>query len=244
MKPSVRQSFTRMGFLSAMALAAILAGCTTVGTLANDQPPETGKYMDSRQQSPISTVDIESSDIHSACAEVIGKLLATPLLAGQDNPPHFVIEPEAFKDDTKSQFNVNVLVDLLRSELLNAANGRVLLVGREYAEMVAIEQEMRNKTVGAEEASEVAPDRAAAPQAPSNLITSSTPARQLEKKVDLLPVDSGTTPVTAKTLGADYFLGGRITDVTHANAGKMLERYTQIAFEVVDAKTAQIVFCD
>lgn len=51
----------------------------------------------------------------------------------------------------------------------------------------------------------------------------------------------GTTPGSARVLGADYRMQGRITDHTEYGGGTT-ERYTVILVEMIDLKTSQLVF--
>jgi len=64
--------------------------------------------------------------------------------------------------------------------------------------------------------------------------------RKLKKKGI---IDQGTTAYTAKTLGGDYRLWGRITtlDAVNPRTG-MTTRYTQVNFEMIDLQTSGIVW--
>ncbi|CAG2150664.1 hypothetical protein LMG26411_03778 [Cupriavidus numazuensis] len=55
--------------------------------------------------------------------------------------------------------------------------------------------------------------------------------------------DTGTTGMTKATLGADYRLSGRIgsLDSRSAQTG-MMQRYTQIAFELTDLESGELVW--
>ena len=216
-----------VGAAAALALTLALAGCTTVGTLASDSPSNSAdKYQDVRQQSALGTVDIESSDLHTACGAFVRKMLADPLLTGHDRSPHFAVDPEFFVDEAAGDFNLNVLVDLLRSELLDAADGRVVLVGREYARFVTKERALGTRN------------------AAQRTALASVLDEEIRDDVAVIgAVGPGTTAPAVKTLGVDYVIGGRVSDVTQEDDANK-ERYTQIAFEVVDAKTAEIVLCD
>ena len=65
-----------------------------------------------------------------------------------------------------------------------------------------------------------------------------------ERKLQAAGVtDQGTTSLSAKTLGGDYRLGGRITSLDAvSNASGFQMRYTQVVFEMVDLKTGAIVW--
>jgi hypothetical protein len=134
---------------------------------------------------------------------MVSKMLANPLLANATRPPHVILDAKYFRNQSSSRLNTNMLVDELRTELFNAARGRIIFVGREYAGMVEHERRLKREGV----------------------------------------TGTGTTRSSARTLGADYRLGGRITDLSNSNAAQ-LQKYTLIVFEMVDLETGQLVFSD
>jgi penicillin-binding protein activator len=55
--------------------------------------------------------------------------------------------------------------------------------------------------------------------------------------------DVGTTGMTRATLGADYRLGGRVTSLDQKSARNgLIQRYTQITFEMFDLESGEIVW--
>ena len=55
--------------------------------------------------------------------------------------------------------------------------------------------------------------------------------------------DIGTTGLMRATLGADYRLGGRIASLDQKSAKTgMIQRYTQITFELIDLESSEIVW--
>jgi hypothetical protein len=55
--------------------------------------------------------------------------------------------------------------------------------------------------------------------------------------------DTGTTGLTKAQAGADYRLGGRIATVDARNASTgMVQRYTQVTFEMIDLENGTIVW--
>lgn len=69
-------------------------------------------------------------------------------------------------------------------------------------------------------------------------------ARERSLKRDgVSPVDSGTTGLTATTLGGDFRLGGRITTLDAVNSVTgVTSRTHQIIFEMVELETGRIVW--
>ncbi|HAV70290.1 MAG TPA: penicillin-binding protein activator LpoB, partial [Alcanivorax sp.] len=64
-------------------------------------------------------------------------------LAARDVPPRIIIDNEYFKNESSSIINTNLLTDRLRVELNRAANGRMVFVGRHFADMVEKERELK-----------------------------------------------------------------------------------------------------
>ena len=195
-----------MEILAGCLVLLVLNSCATAPGGGKVSPAGTdGKYAAPDRPSQANTVETESNDVTTACESMVAKMLAHPLLARQDRAPHIIVDSEYFRNEGSSRLNKNMLTDLLRSELLKAANGRMIFVGREYEEMVTKERAQKDAGV-------IAP---------------------------------GTTPSAPRALGADYRLGGRITDLTNTDSvSGRIERYTQINFEMVDLETGQIVFSD
>ncbi|MCC6145535.1 MAG: hypothetical protein IT368_17145 [Candidatus Hydrogenedentes bacterium] len=86
------------------------------------------KYQDPAQPSALETSMVESNDLITACNQVVGKILANPDLANDIQPPRYRISSSDFVYEGEGAFNVNTVVNLLRSELKSAAEGRVVLV--------------------------------------------------------------------------------------------------------------------
>lgn len=186
-----------------LLLSLLACGCATTTHVDNGPSHSGGHYVDPAAPSQINTANIESYDIRGACQSMMGKMLANNLLSSDQRPPHVILDAKYFSNQSSSRINTNLLVDLLRSELFQASQGRMIFVGREYANMVEHERNLQADGV----------------------------------------VGSGTTPQAALTLGADYRLGGRITDLAQGDAAR-LEKYTQITFEMIDLKTGQIVLSE
>ncbi len=160
-------------------LAVVLTGCHVIGHGYHEQSRTMdNKYLDSREPSDLNTGGIESSDLQAACQTMVGKLVADSRLTSGPYPPALIVEPEYFSNDAEAEFNPKVLADLVRNELLNAADGRVRVFR------------------------------------------------------------AGDT-----SQHIDYALGAHVTRVRQL-AGTRAESYIQIAFEVVDMTSKQVLFSD
>jgi len=135
--------------LVAAVAVGLTVGCTTtVQTGYNNREGSSGdKYQDPMQPTGLQTLGMESNDIHSAVSKVVGRLLANPLLSGQERAPHIILDSRYFVNETSERINKKMIVDLLRSELLNAANGRVIVISREHTMMVENEGDLQDEGI-------------------------------------------------------------------------------------------------
>ncbi len=135
-------------FTVSVALFLLSSCTTTVGTdLEDTRSRSSPKYMDVQEQSSLNTVGVESFDIEIACQSMVGKMLANPTLTASGKKAHVILDASYFKVDTASRINKHLLVDLLRTELLKAANGAMVFISREHAEMVEKERSIKREGV-------------------------------------------------------------------------------------------------
>ena len=126
----------------------VLSGCTTVHTSRTGN----GRGMATRYEDPASTgqiggVGIESQDIVSMTDKMMRDMMANSSLAGQATPARVVIDSKYFRNESSSIINKNMITDLLRTGLTRAANGRMLFLGREYADMIEKERVLEREGV-------------------------------------------------------------------------------------------------
>ena len=122
-RPRIRGVFS-MGSLFAIMVAG--AGCGVVGHGHGE-----GKYLDARQPSTLGTMGIESADLQTACHEMVAKLLADPIMNNSTSGALiFSVDEKHFVHQAHSNFDTAALIDLVRDELFNSAQGKVRIVGR------------------------------------------------------------------------------------------------------------------
>jgi len=129
--------------LAATAAALTLAACQKVDNSAGT--PTT--YIDPGSAGPVRGVGIESQDIVGMTDQMMRDMLTEPRLANAATPPHVIIDAEYFRNESASRLNVNSITDRLRVSLTRAAQGRMQFVGRNYADMVAKERELKRQGV-------------------------------------------------------------------------------------------------
>ena len=134
--------------LLVLLVVVYVAGCTqTYSTRPANQPGRKTLYDDHTTPGPIQGVGIESQDIVSMTDKMMRDMLANPALAGRGTPPRVVLDSRYFRNESRSRLNVNLITDLLRTELTRAANGRMIFLGREYATMIENERALEKEGV-------------------------------------------------------------------------------------------------
>ena len=123
--------------------ALVLVACQRVDNSAGS--PTT--YVDPGSPGPVRGVGIESQDIIGMTDQMMRDMLTEPRLANAEVPPNVIIDAEYFYNESSSRINKNSITDRLRVGLTRAAKGRMVFVGRTYADMVAKERELKRKGV-------------------------------------------------------------------------------------------------
>ena len=128
--------------LSAAAVAAaLLAGCAP--SQVDNVRGQATVYEDPQSSGRVQGVGIESQDVVAMTDEMMRDMLANRILAARATPPRIIIDNEYFRNESSSIINTNLLTDRLRVELNRAANGRMVFVGRHYADMVEKERQLK-----------------------------------------------------------------------------------------------------
>ena len=127
----------------ALALAsALLSGCmaTTGGPYDAGAAPQ---RLDPAQRGPVGGVGIEGNDIIAMTDMMMRDMLGNAQLAGRSTAPRVVIDSELFTNDSMQPINKNIITDRLRVGLNRASQGRMVFVGRQYAQAVQRERELK-----------------------------------------------------------------------------------------------------
>jgi hypothetical protein len=134
------------GLGAAVVLAAGLglAGCAGDGVQNEAGTPTT--YQDTGTRGAVGGVGIESQDIVSMTDQMVRDMLVNPQLTGGGQAPRVIVDSKYFNNQSSQRINKDLIVNRLRVGLAQAANGRMLFVGRQYAD--AVEQERALKRDG------------------------------------------------------------------------------------------------
>ena len=145
-------SLPGIGFLLAASLGA---GCASgpsednrdvvrIGTAARNTPDQgSAKYQDPQAVSALDTANVESNDILNCANYLVGRMLANPLITHAETPRHVIVDSAYFTVNTSTRFDKDVLINNLRVALIQAANGRIRFVGRQYAAIAEEEKDLQ-----------------------------------------------------------------------------------------------------
>lgn len=121
-------------------IALVAGGCANG---VNNAPGTPTNYQDPGTRGIVSGVGIESQDIIGMTDEMVRDMLTVPQLAGRATPPRVIVDGAAFRNESTQRINKNIIVDRLRVGLQRAAGGRLVFVGREYANIVEQERQLK-----------------------------------------------------------------------------------------------------
>ena len=72
---------------------------------------------------------------------------ANPVLGNAAQPPRVIVDAPDFENQSSQRLNKNILADRLATRLQIAANGRILFVNRDHADMVTKERLLKREGV-------------------------------------------------------------------------------------------------
>lgn len=128
------------------AAAVIAVRCTPTASVEN-APGTPTVYQDAGTPGLIRGTGIESQDVSSMVDKMVRHMLANPTLTGAATPPRVIVDGAYFQNQSSQRINKNVLIDRLATELQIAANGRILFIDREHADMVSKERKLKRAGV-------------------------------------------------------------------------------------------------
>lgn len=130
-------------YFTGCVLFVLLSGCTGV----NNVPGTPTVYEDVSSPGLIRGTGIESQDIQSMVDKMVRHMLANPVLGNAGKPPRVIVNAAYFENQSSQRLNKNILIDQLAAQLQMAANGRILFIDRDNADMVAKERDLKREGI-------------------------------------------------------------------------------------------------
>jgi hypothetical protein len=134
----------RKPIVAASAVVALLGtACASYSPRTQNPRGIAPVYEDVRERGIASGMSVESQDIVGMTDQMMRDMLATPVLAGRTTPPRVQVDASDFENDSSERFNKQMITERLRIELIRAAQGRMVFVGRHALQSVTIEREVK-----------------------------------------------------------------------------------------------------
>jgi hypothetical protein len=102
-------------------------------------------YRDVQSPSAVRGVGTESQDIMSMSDQMTRDLLTLPQLLNAPKPPRVIVDAQGFRNESSEIIDKALITDRIRVGLNRAAAGRIMFLGREYADMIAMERELKDQ---------------------------------------------------------------------------------------------------
>lgn len=132
---------------STLALATLLALGLAAPASAKEKLKPQGSatvYRDTASPDGVKGIGTESQDIVSMADAMYRDLLLVPELMNRPTPPRIIVDPKYFRNESSEIIDKALITDRIRVNLLRAAQGRMRFIGREYANAVAEERELKD----------------------------------------------------------------------------------------------------
>lgn len=141
------RAFYTTYFALVAAVTLALSACQTAPPAVVNAPGTPTTIQDPSLRGPVSGVGIEAQDIIAMTDRMMRDMLGNPVIGAKTPAPRVIIDSEYFYNESASRLNKNSITDRLRVSLNRSANGRLVFVGRQFADMVAKEREIKRQGV-------------------------------------------------------------------------------------------------
>lgn len=135
------------GFALPVVIAVSLLGYGCMPTAVENAPGTPTTYQDVGTPGLVRGTGLESQDIASMVDKMVRHMLSNPVLANADTSPRVIVDAAYFENQSSQRLNKNVLIDRMATQLQIAANGRILFVDRENADMIVKERTLKRQGV-------------------------------------------------------------------------------------------------
>jgi penicillin-binding protein activator len=118
-------------------------GAILVSFLGQHASAQNSVYSAPDSPGAVRGVGTEAQDIITMADQMLRDLLTMPELLNAARPPRVIIDDKYFRNESSEIIDKALITDRIRVGLLRAARGKVVFVGREYADAVASEREAK-----------------------------------------------------------------------------------------------------
>lgn len=132
---------SRPAFLTLSAV--LMASLAASPALARDRRPPT-VYAAPDSPGKVRGVGTDSQDIVAMSDQMMRDLLNVPQLMNATTAPRVIIDDAAFRNESSEMIDKALITDRIRVNLNRASAGRMRFVGREYADVVQQERDLKS----------------------------------------------------------------------------------------------------
>ncbi|CAA9217277.1 MAG: hypothetical protein AVDCRST_MAG93-285, partial [uncultured Chloroflexia bacterium] len=90
-------------------------------------------------------VGTESQDIVSMSDQMMRDMLTIPELMNASTPPRVIIDAKHFRNESSEIIDKALITDRIRVHLSRSGRGRVRFIGREYADAIELERDLKDQ---------------------------------------------------------------------------------------------------
>lgn len=137
--------FRNVCYVGLIVLLALAASACTPAVRVNNTAGSPTIYEDPSTVGAVAGIGMESQDIMGMTDKMVRDMLANPMLAGRTPAPRVILDAEGLRNEGSTRLNKNMLTERMRIGLMRAANGRILFVSRESADIVAKERDLKRQ---------------------------------------------------------------------------------------------------
>jgi hypothetical protein len=130
--------------LSASGIAILLLASATPAEAQRKRRDPPTLYQSPDSPGAVRGVGTESQDIVSMSDQMMRDLLTVPALMNAATPPRVIIDSQYFRNESSEIIDKAIVTDRLRVLLSRSSGGRVRFVGREYADAVQMERDLKD----------------------------------------------------------------------------------------------------
>lgn len=124
-------------------IGLIVSVYATAAHSAQRRPPPS-LYSTPDSPGAVRGVGTESQDIVSMSDQMMRDMLTIPELMNAPVAPRIIIDSRHFRNESSEMIDKSLITDRLRVSLSRAARGRVKFIGREYADAIEMERELKD----------------------------------------------------------------------------------------------------
>jgi hypothetical protein len=125
-------------------VGVVLAVAAVADTAAARPKTPPTVYRPTDSSGDVRGVGTESQDIVSMADQMTRDMLTIPALLNAKTPPRVIVDAKYFRNESSEIIDKSLITDRIRVGLNRAASGRIMFIGREYADMISEERELKD----------------------------------------------------------------------------------------------------